>query len=296
MRRGDELDDQVDHFLATGESDAMGTLYPADSMMEAFRRYDEVLRLALLDELNRRAAKRRGRRLTEGFQPSELVRRKVGPMVTGLFPRREHEVVLAVLDDRFVFLTRDATRQVVLEAPYLSTAWTVANIYLASIGADCLGERDWAVVGSCEDRCYVSMDYFGDTGPFADYLAHEAAHVFHNTKRERVGLPFSRRREWLLDIAYRKRETFAYACEAYSRILEQARRPDDRAELLAKYADGPMPNDNRVDPDELMAILGKAVMKRNGWKEILHRCGPQKTVDRDVRLGARPVPVEGAER
>ncbi|MEQ9322915.1 MAG: hypothetical protein RIF41_27365 [Polyangiaceae bacterium] len=275
MRGGNELDDQVDHFLATGESDATGALYPAESMMEAFRRYDEVLRHALLDELNRRAANHRGRRLPQGFELSEFVRRKVGPMVAGLFPRREHEAVLASLDKAFVFLTRQATRQVVLEASYLSTAWTVANIYLASIGAECLGEGDWAVVGSCEDRCYVSMEYFGDTGRFADYVVHEAAHVFHNTKRERVGLPSTRRREWLLDIEFRKRETFAYACEVYYRILEQARRPNERAGLLAEYAEGPMPNDDRVDPDELMAILGEAVTKRNGWKVIRERCGPQ---------------------
>ena len=242
-------------------------------MMEAFRRYDEVLRHALLDELNRRAANRRGRRLPNGFEPSAFVRRKVGPMVTGLFPRREHEAVLAVVDKAFVFLTRRATRQVVLETSYLSTAWTVANIYLASIGAECLGESDWAVVGSCEDRCYVSMDYFGATGSFADYVVHEAAHVFHNTKRERVGLRSTRRREWLVDIEFRKRETFAYACEAYSRILEQAPRPSDRVKLLEEYAEGPMPNDDRVNPDELMAILREAVTKRNGWKAIHRGCG-----------------------
>ena len=30
--------------------------------------------------------------------------------------------------------------------------------------------------------------------------------------RDTVGLSVTRRREWLLDIDYRKRETFAYAC------------------------------------------------------------------------------------
>jgi len=56
--------------------------------------------------------------------------------------------------------------------------------------------------------------------PKSDYAIHEAAHIFHNCKREMIGLPATRRREWLLDIDYAKRETFAYACEAYSRILE----------------------------------------------------------------------------
>ena len=50
---------------------------------------------------------------------------------------------------------------------------------------------------------------------------HEVAHIFHNCKRRTLGLPHSRTKEWLLDIAFVERETFAYACETYSRILEQ---------------------------------------------------------------------------
>ena len=44
--------------------------------------------------------------------------------------------------------------------------------------------------------------------------------MFHNCKRRSAGLPQTRRNEWLLDIAFRKRETFAYACEFYSLILQ----------------------------------------------------------------------------
>jgi hypothetical protein len=40
-----------------------------------------------------------------------------------------------------------------------------------------------------------------------------------------MGLPYTRRREWPLELAFAKRETFAYACEAYSRILELGRPP-----------------------------------------------------------------------
>ena len=65
---------------------------------------------------------------------------------------------------------------------------------------------------------------------------------------------------------------FAYACEAYSRILEQARKPAERARLLAQYADGPKSSDERVDHDELLGILREAIEARNGWKRILARC------------------------
>jgi hypothetical protein len=262
----------------------MGTLYPAGDMMEALRNYHEALGVALLEEVKRRENGRRGRRLPKGVRAPELVRRKVEPMVTALFQPSERAVVLSVLEQGFVFLTRKATHQLV-HAAGSRTAWTVANIYLASLGAECLGEGDWNVVGSCEgNRCYVSMEYFGDTSHFADYVVHEAAHVFHNTKRVLVGLPSTRYREWLLEIEFRKRETFAYACEAYSRILEQASRPTERAELLAEYAAGPMPHDDRVDADELIDILRETVPKRNGWKHILQRCAPRSRRRAAARL------------
>lgn len=42
----------------------------------------------------------------------------------------------------------------------------------------------------------------------------------------------TRRREWLLDIDFRKRETFAHACETYNRILELGDTPAARTALL----------------------------------------------------------------
>ena len=108
-------------------------------------------------------------------------------------------------------------------------------------------------------------------------MLHEAAHVFHNCKRETLGLPSSRRREWLLEIEFRKRETFAYACEAYSRILELGVDQKHRQRLLAELALKPLPGDDRVDGEEYLDILGEAVAARNGWKRILGRCSPAKS-------------------
>ena len=108
-------------------------------------------------------------------------------------------------------------------------------------------------------------------------MLHEAAHVFHNCKRETLGLPSSRRREWLLEIEFRKRETFAYACEAYSRILELGVDQKHRQKLLAELALKPLPGDERVDGEEYLDILGEAVAVRNGWKRILSRCSPGKS-------------------
>ena len=103
---------------------------------------------------------------------------------------------------------------------------------------------------------------------------HEAAHVFHNCKRGTVGLPETRAREWLLNIDFGMRETFAYGCEAYSRLCELAPRPFDRRRLLAELLEGPMPPTDRVDEDVYLEMLSEAVATRNGWKRILGRCAP----------------------
>ena len=110
-------------------------------------------------------------------------------------------------------------------------------------------------------------------------VVHEAAHIFHNCKRRTIGLAETRKREWLLDIQYRKRETFAYACEAYARILERAPKPRDRPGLAIEYAGKVRVSAESVDPVEVNSILADACAARNGWKIILGRCAPEKRAE-----------------
>jgi hypothetical protein len=146
-------------------------------------------------------------------------------------------------------------------------------VYLRSIGARPISDEAPNVVGiSVENTCYVSLEYFTEEDPFADFVAHEAAHVFHNTRRCTIGLAETRRKQRLLPIDYRKRETFAYACEAYSRIREMSKGPKQREALLEELKDCPPPADERVDGSEYIAILAEAVGRRNGWKAILGAC------------------------
>ena len=62
-------------------------------------------------------------------------RNKFAPMVRGLFPRIEHQPVLAVLEQSVVFLTPGSIEGLIRGEGFLSTAWQLANIYLAGIGA-----------------------------------------------------------------------------------------------------------------------------------------------------------------
>ena len=117
-------------------------------------------------------------------------------------------------------------------------------------------------------------DYFAEGDPFADFIVHEAAHIFHNCKRGTAGLRQTRRKEWLLDIDFRQRETFAYSCEAYARILARAKTPGERRALAHEYGSTVRISENRVDASEVAKIVLAAADARNGWKVILARCAP----------------------
>jgi hypothetical protein len=238
------------------------------------RRAHEDRRHALVAEV---------RRLSEGLEHAPLpqadmvalTRKKVEPMVRGLFPRVEQDAVLAALEKSVVFVTSSTIEPLLLGHNFDHSAWTLANLYLASLDADLLGEDAPRLVGLSEETtCYVAPDYFEDDDPFADFIVHEAAHIFHNCKRGTVGLRETRTREWLLDIDFRKRETFAYSCEAYARVLERAQSPAERRALAAEYGTTVRASEERVDPTEVASIVAEAAIARNGWKVILARCAP----------------------
>jgi hypothetical protein len=268
-----KLEEEIAHFLSTGESDPLGRNFPGRHTLECVTGYERYLRKALLNEVRLRERGRRQNHLPPGFNPSAWTRRKVQPMITGFFPATERQVVLDVAEQSIMFLTRETTHRAISGVAYLESAWTIANMYLYSLRAVMLGDGSRQIVGLSEGtKCYVSLEHFAEKDPFADYVVHEVAHIFHNCKRATLGLPLSRSKEWLLNVAFAKRETFAYACEVYNRILEQSRSPAQRSALFAQYAGRPTMSDNRADHDELLDILKEAVAARNGWKRILWRC------------------------
>jgi len=202
---------------------------------------------------------------------------KVESMVRGLFPRAEHEVVLAALARSVVFLTSANIEAVLLGPGFDSAAWDLANLYLGSLGAELLSDQAPALVGlSQETTCYISCEYFTEEDPFADFFVHEVSHIFHNVKRASLGLPSSRSREWLLDIEYRKRETFAYSCEVFSRIIDRAKTPAERRRLAGEYGHKGRVFDERADSSEVASIVREAAGVRNAWKVILSRCAPER--------------------
>lgn len=276
---------EIERYLTTGDYDPHHAAWPG-SIFES----GHAARRDLTDALIARVAARRRARTRPAVVPSgdelrRFTRTKLAPMVCGLFPRVEHEAVLAVLETSVVILTEDNIEAVLRESSWLHTSWTLANLYLGSIGAELLADDAPRIVGLSEETtCYVSTEYFRETDKFADFIVHEAAHIFHNCKRRTVGLREARCREFLLEIAFRKRETFAYACEAWSRILKLSKRAAERSALVEEFAAQPSAPDERVDSEELADILREAARARNGWKRILNRCAPPPVARRRVAL------------
>ena len=267
---------EVDRYLATGNhDDVLFKIWPGDSVVGRAINGDAALRCALISAVRERVEQAAVSACQEHSGLGINAREKFAPMVRGLFPQKEQAIILDMLERSVIFLTPATINTVLEKATWLNTAWNLANIYLASLDVKPLSESAPDIVGLSEETtCYVSMKYFSNNDPLEDYVIHEAAHIFHNCKRETVGLRETRRREWLLEINFAKRETFAYTCEAYSRILELGETRTARSRLLSEHAEEPMPPDDRVEGAEYVDILREAVAARNGWKRILERCSP----------------------
>ncbi len=269
---------QIDRYITSGiHEDILFKIWPGDSVVARAINGETAVRSALISAVMNRAGKTTPHASLEHFVSGINARAKFAPMVRGLFSQNEQAIILDTLELSVVFLTPTTIDTVLRKTPWLNTAWKLANIYLTSLDAEPLSDSAPDIVGLSEETtCYVSTKYFSNSNPLEDYVVHEAAHIFHNCKRKVIGLPSTRHRECLLEIDYAKRETFAYACEAYNRILELGKTRTERDRFLSEIAEGLMPSDDRVEGDEYVDILRDAVAARNGWKHILERCSPSK--------------------
>lgn len=283
----------IERYLASGRYDAGFHGWPGEDFVDRKRNGRMALIAALMEAIRRRTPHADPLPALAHLDVSAFSRAKVAPMVRGLFPRGEQEVVLDLLARSVVFVTPANVGAVLEQMPWLTSAWELANLYLAAVDAELLAPDAPCLVGlSVGTTCYVSPQYFEVPGRFDDFLVHEAAHVFHSCKRRSVGLPETQRREWLLEIEFAKRETFAYACEVLSRIHALAHDSGARRALLAEYEEEPMPADDRVEPGEYLDILREAVAARNGWKHILERCAPP----RRARVLPPRAPAQGSAK
>ena len=268
----------IRQYVQTGDHDPNDLRWPGQNIMEVLTNANSALREGLIAAVLKKAPTHAQLPTPPFDSLVELTRAKVQPMVNGFFPQVERTIVMKALESSVIFLTPENIETILRKSPWLHTTWDLANVYLLQRGAKPLSPEAPSIVGlSQETSCYLSLDYLEEPSndPFADYLVHEAAHVFHNCRRCSVGLPETRTRHALLNIHYAKRETFAYACEAYSRILTMGNSVESRRDALGLHAQGTLPSEDVVDRNEYLDILAQAVEARNGWKRILQACAPK---------------------
>ncbi len=149
--------DEISRYLTTGESEILETSAPGKGVVEKLKNQHELLMSALVKEVKKRSKGYQQTSLPSGFDTVRFSQNKLFPMVKGLFPAKEQNIVMATLEKCCVFLTSDRIRQIIRDQRYLSTAWQIANIYLNNLGAETLSE-DYSILGLSEESTfYVSI-------------------------------------------------------------------------------------------------------------------------------------------
>ena len=102
--------------------------------------------------------------------------------------------------------------------------------------------------------------------PYSDVVVHEAAHMLHYLKPRHYGLHVGRHQERFEDVEFRHYELFAFAREAYSRVVRHGGRRS-RISFAAQMPEGAF-SLPRNQMEELAAPVLKASHARNGWRVI----------------------------
>jgi hypothetical protein len=125
----DAVKHEIQRYLNTGDSDPGFTGWPGSTAFERVRNGRAALKAALVAEIEKRGVGRTGVSIIPDDELPGFTRAKLVPMVRGLFPRREQEPVLELLERSIIFLTRTTIVRILEEEPWLHTAWCLANLY-----------------------------------------------------------------------------------------------------------------------------------------------------------------------
>jgi hypothetical protein len=234
MRPVADIDaEQVERFLATGAW--AGGRHGVAPMRELLTRI-----------VAWRAARAPGLRSRPPADPAAVVRDRIGSLIEGLFDPIDAATLIAVIPTRVRVLTPSTFPAAALAVP-LSTAWDLANLLLDDLRVPTLSDDVPQLDGICAAGCAWVLPRAFAASPHSDVLVHEVAHLLHLLRRDEVGLSGE---GLLIGVPPRRRETFAYACEAWAIAL--------RAGGLQPEAPPLGQDDARVDRKRLERLLAEA--------------------------------------
>lgn len=200
--------------------------------------------------------------------PPDTIRQRIEPLVTGLVQGDWRDVALREITARTFVLNLQGTRTAIeaeLSTCFLGSAW---RILWALFGDHGLKPDDVEVGcdGLAGDYAHVRWSAYQTSDPYSDVVVHEAAHMLHYLKPSHYGLRVRRGQERFVDTEFRHRELFAYACEAYSRVILQGERKL-RIAFAEKMLDDAF-SFPRGQIEEVAALVLGAARARNGWRVI----------------------------
>ena len=200
--------------------------------------------------------------------PAETIRQRIDSMVTGLVPGDWREVALREITARTFVLNLPGAMAAIeaeLSTCFMGDAW---RILWALFGDHGLKPDDIKVGcdGLAGDFAHVRWSAYQTKDPYSDVVVHEAAHMLHYLKPSHYGLHVRRGQERFVDTEFRHRELFAYACEAYSRVVLHGERKL-RVAFAEKMLDVAF-SFPRSQIEEVAALALRAARAWNGWRVI----------------------------
>jgi hypothetical protein len=200
--------------------------------------------------------------------PPEAIRRRIEPMVSGLLPADWREVALREITARTFILNLPGARSAIkaeLSTCSMASAWQILWALFEDYG---LKPEDIKVEcdGLAAEYAHVRWSAYQTNDPYGDVVVHEAAHMLHYLKPSHYGFHVRRGQERFVDIEFKHRELFAYACEAYSRAVLHGERKS-RIAFAEKMVDEAF-SFPRSEIEEVAALVLSAARARNGWRLI----------------------------
>jgi hypothetical protein len=262
----------IERFLRTGEEtwDGAGSGHFTREQIKQHEMYRQAAKTALRQLFDRLAGLLPGELRMALPVTQESVRQRVEPVVRGLVPLDWQDIALRELTRRTFVLNFPGTQAALdaeLSTGWLRTTWQILWAYFEDHGLkpDQI-EIEYDGLSSGE-FAHVRWAAYETSDPYGDVVVHEAAHLLHYLKPEHYGLRVRRGQERFIDVEFRDRELFAFACEAFSRVRLRGERKA-RVAFAARMREEAF-SFSQEYLEEVAALVVAAASARNGWRTIL---------------------------
>jgi hypothetical protein len=213
----------IERFLRTGEEtwDGAGSGSFTLAQFKQHEAYSRTVKTALRTLFGLLADLLPAEARSASLVAPETIRSRINPMVKGLVQSDWQEIALRELTARtFVlnFKGAEAAIDAEFSTCYMGSAWQILWALFGDYGLK-PDEIEVECDGIAGDFAHARWSAYQTEDPYGDVVVHEAAHLLHYLKPGHHGLHVRRGQERFVDVEFCHRELFAFACEAYSRVV-----------------------------------------------------------------------------